>query len=280
MRHRKKLLLATILLAAAYAALCFWPHSNPEAVQALAALREMVEIDEDAKLPQPAPDNLPKGTQMQFSVAVAMINMTDATTGLFAEPGRNGEKAVVGRVKSDQGCWSIIESMRRKNVIIVLSEPICTTLLGQQATFATGASVPVISPPGSVGELPTVNYRDIGTTFRVAGHVTTGGAIVLDVECELSQRGRSKTVATAQGPMEIPEVHSSKAKASVELKVGETLVIGGLSQKRPDRTLFKVPVLSELPGVGSWFSFQREREIEAELVILVTPRIITPLAAK
>ena len=39
MRHRKKLILATFVLAAGYAALCFWPHSNPEAVRALAAVQ-------------------------------------------------------------------------------------------------------------------------------------------------------------------------------------------------------------------------------------------------
>ena len=44
MRHRKKLLFGTILLTAAYAAWCFWPHSNPDAVRVLAAFRELVDL--------------------------------------------------------------------------------------------------------------------------------------------------------------------------------------------------------------------------------------------
>ena len=64
------------------------------------------------------------------------------------------------------------------------------------------------------------------------------------------------------------------------MKPGETLVIGGLSQKRIKKIAMQAPVLSKLPGVGSWFCFTRQREIEEELVILATPRIVTQVAAK
>jgi len=83
-----------------------------------------------------------------------------------------------------------------------------------------------------------------------------------------------RTVATSVGPLEIPDIHAIAAKARSELKPGETLVVAGLSHKRPDKSIFKLPVLGDLPGVGSWFQFTREREIEEELVVLVTPRIL------
>ena len=98
MRHRKKLLFATVLLIAAYVTWCFWPHSNPQAVRALAALREL--IDAQPVGAQPAADP-PDDPRFEVALVVAKLNMTEATRGLFCESA-DGVQLALGRI-GDQG---------------------------------------------------------------------------------------------------------------------------------------------------------------------------------
>jgi hypothetical protein len=79
MRHRKKLIAAALLfLAGGYAILCFWPHSNPEAVRALAALRGMIQTDESGEAPVLTEGKAPSRELIACEVVIATINMTDA----------------------------------------------------------------------------------------------------------------------------------------------------------------------------------------------------------
>jgi Flp pilus assembly secretin CpaC len=265
MRHRKKLIAAALLLlAGGYASLCFWPHSNPAAVRALAALREMVETDVVSEAPGVFEGNAPDDMRIDCEVVFATINMTDATTGLFAEPRRVNDTVTVGRIKKGN---EFPEMLRSTGVARIGSEPHLITVPGGRAEATWGGVVHIVAMT-SAGTAPVEIHRNVGTKMSVSPNVTAAGSFVLDIECELTQVGR-QTIATP-----IPDIHVISAKARAELKPDETLVLGGLSQKRPNREMFKLPVLGELPGIGSWFRFIREREIDEELVVLVSPRIV------
>lgn len=277
MRHRKKLLFATTLLAGAYAALFFWPHTNPEAVRALDMMRGMIEIVEAAEASPVAETKFRDDVMIELRVATAAINMTDATAGLFAPPGRKREKTVVGRVKSTQRFLVIAHSTSSINIDDMSLIQIQS---GQKAGIVSGAEVEVA--PASLGRAAApllVQDPNAGTNWTIGARITAAGMIEVELEFKQTRSGRKRTEITDAGPKVVTDVHSISAKARAELKTGESLVVGGLSQKRPECTMVKLPGLSELPGVGSWFSFRQEREIEEELVILVTPRIVTPVAA-
>jgi Flp pilus assembly secretin CpaC len=295
MRHRKKLISAVILLAIAYATICFWPHSNPDAVRALAALREIVQLDEATEAP-PAMGGEPQNdVQICLEIDVVAVNMTDATAGLFAQPGRVDDTRIVRRTKN---ATPFLKMLRDIGVAQLIGSPRLTTVSGQTASLSSGGEVAVPAPttagtmkppspapqPRMAVPAPTpagtmVTYRKVGTTVSMTARVTAEGGIILDFEFEQAQLGKIRSVATDQGQMAIPEIHKVSAHARAELKPGETLIVGGLAQKRPEKSVFKLPVLGELPGVGSCFQFTREREIEEELILLVTPRILSAEAA-
>jgi Flp pilus assembly secretin CpaC len=274
MRHRKKLIAAALLvLVGSYATICFWPHSNPEAVRALAALREMVDRYETPE-GVPAVDGVARDdVQVVIECEIAGINMTDATAGLFAQPGKVDDTRIVRRTKNTT---PFLGTLRDMGVATLTTSPRFTTLSGQTAHCTHGGQVPITTstPAGTV-----VTYRTVGTTLGMTARVAAEGGIILDFEFEQAQLGKIRSVATDQGQMAIPEIHKVSAHARAELKPGETLIVGGLSQKRPEKSVFKLPVLGELPGVGSWFQFTREREIEEELTLLATPRILNANAA-
>jgi type II secretory pathway component GspD/PulD (secretin) len=69
-------------------------------------------------------------------------------------------------------------------------------------------------------------------------------------------------------------VKATRASAYAELKAGETLFIGGLTQRSLETAIVKTPWLGDLPGIGSWFCFRRQREIDEELMVLATPRVV------
>jgi len=116
----------------------------------------------------------------------------------------------------------------------------------------------------------------VGAKVDVYVKITGPDTVRLKFGCELSHIAGRKTVATPQGPVEQPDVKAVRASAEEELKTGEALFIGGLTQKAEGRVAFKAPYLGDLPGIGSWFCFTRQREFDEELVVLVTPRIIRP----
>jgi Flp pilus assembly secretin CpaC len=273
MRHRKKLIVAVLLLAVAYATICFWPHSNPEAVRALAALREMVDRYETPEGAAAVDGQARDDSQIVIECDIVAINMTDATAGLFAQPGRVDDTRIVRRTKNAE---TLLELLRNIGATHLISSPRFTTISGQTARFSFGGQVaiPTPTPAGTV-----LTYHAIGTTLGMTPRVTAEGRFLLDFEFEEAQPGKTRLITTDQGQMAIPEIHKVSAHARAELKSGETLLVGGLSHKRPEKSVFKLPVLGDLPAIGSWFQLTREREIEEELVVLVTPRILNANAA-
>src|SRR5262249_47980362 len=153
----------------------------------------------------------------------------------------------------------------RSTGVKLISRPSFVTVPGQRAEANFGGVV-TVSAATSAGAAPVVITRNVGTKASVSPNVTATGNFVLDIEFELTQMD---PVATS-----IPNFSVISAKVRAELKPDETLVVGGLSQKRPNRELFKLPLLGELPAVGSRFCFIRERVIDEELVVLISPRIV------
>ena len=62
---------------------------------------------------------------------------------------------------------------------------------------------------------------------------------------------------------------------NVRVKDGDTLVIAGMMREQEDRTISKVPFLGDIPGIGGLFRSTQTTKTKSELVILVTPKIIT-----
>ena len=118
--------------------------------------------------------------------------------------------------------------------------------------------------------------RSAGFQVGVQPDVTKSGDLKLSVDCELFYVAGRKTISTPQGPVQEPDVKAIRASATGEVKAGEALFIGGLTNKATGRVAFKTPYLGDLPGIGSWFCFTRQRQFDEELVVLVTPRIIRP----
>ncbi|MCI0683643.1 MAG: type II and III secretion system protein [Gemmataceae bacterium] len=167
-----------------------------------------------------------------------------------------------------------LEALRTEQLAKVLSEPRVTTLSGQKADILSGGEVPVVLV-SSVGSPPTVQYKPFGTTVEFTPVVMENGKIQITVAAELSNRNAANDL-NVPGAF-APGFDTRRARSVIQMEDGQTLAIGGLIQNTIGALTNKVPILGDIPFLGTAFSSTRYEEREEEMIILVTPRLVAPM---
>ena len=171
---------------------------------------------------------------------------------------------------------SQIEALEVQGVTKVLARPILTTLNGRPAEFLVGGEqpYPIQTTPLSS---PTVEFKKFGTRLNFVPVILSPDKIRLNLVPEHSSV--NFTQALVIGGNQVPQFITQRIHTTVEMEPGQTLVLGGLLQTESDAEVQKVPILGDLPVVGAAFRHVRHQERELELIIIVTPRLVSPLNA-
>lgn len=156
----------------------------------------------------------------------------------------------------------------------VLAEPTLVALSGQSANFLAGGEIPVPIAQG-LGTT-SIEYKPFGIGLTVSPTVLSNQRIVLKVAPEASDLDYTNAV-TLSG-VAVPALTTRRADTTVELGDGESFVIGGLVNRTTTSNVDKVPLLGDLPVLGTMFKRQDFQQNERELVIVVTPHLVKPLA--
>lgn len=156
----------------------------------------------------------------------------------------------------------------------VLAEPSLVALSGQSASFLAGGELPIPVPQG-LGTT-TINYKAFGIGLTVTPTVLGPNRIALKVAPEASDL--DYTNAVVLNGVSVPAITTRRADTTVELGDGETFVIGGLVSQNIISQVSKIPLLGDIPIIGSFFRDMRYSRQDKELVILVTPHLVQPLA--
>ena len=157
-----------------------------------------------------------------------------------------------------------LELQRKANII---SNPRITTVDNREAKILVGQKIPLIVQDvagNAVSQLTT-----IGIQLKVTPHLTADRKIVLDIHPEVSDLS---TQSTVQGGVII---NTSEADTRVMVDDGQTAVIGGLIRDNTGRVRTGVPILMDIPLLGYLFSSTSDIEQKRELVIFVTPSLVT-----
>jgi general secretion pathway protein D len=167
----------------------------------------------------------------------------------------------------------------------VLSTPSLVVMNNQQAQITVGTQVPVISTSivgvnttGTIANNNATNvsntgigqasYISTGVTLDITPRVNPGGLVYMDVSQEDSTPG---TAPQGQNP----PISQRNLKTQVAVQSGETVLLGGMIQDQEIDSKSGVPLLSSIPLVGSLFSSTDKNRHRTELIILITPRVIT-----
>ena len=154
-----------------------------------------------------------------------------------------------------------------------LAEPNLTALSGQEATFLAGGEYP-IPVRGDNGEI-TVEYKPFGVEMAFTPTVVDGDVINLAINSAVSGIDNTVTVGAGNG-ISLSGFKRREAETTVEMRDGESFAIAGLLQDDFTDLNGQVPWLGDVPILGALFRSAEYKRNQTELVIIVTPHLVTP----
>lgn len=154
----------------------------------------------------------------------------------------------------------------------ILSTPRLMVLDNKEASIQVGQDIPVAtqdlsSSTGSTSSsvTRTYQYRSTGIILRVKPTINTEGLLTLEISQEVSSAGSGDT----------PILSMRRISTSVAVAHAQTIALGGLMKEESAHTIEKVPLLGDIPLLGHLFKTTSQSSSKTELLILVTPTIIT-----
>lgn len=160
----------------------------------------------------------------------------------------------------------LIEALETKGMVRTLAEPNVVAISGQSASFLAGGEYPV---PGADG---AISYKPFGVELSFTPTVIDDNHISLRLNTKVSALDRSVAVGDLFG------FKSRSTNTTVEMRDGQSFAIAGLLQDDFDDTVGQVPWLGDVPILGALFRSTDFARRQSELVIIITPHLVTPVS--
>jgi pilus assembly protein CpaC len=168
----------------------------------------------------------------------------------------------------------LLEALESKGLVRTLAEPNLTALSGQEATFLAGGEIPI--PVAQENDTISVEYKPFGVELAFTPTVVDGDVINIQINSSVSSIDPTNTFTT-NGGLTLTAFRRREAETTVEMRDGESFAIAGLLQDDFRDLNSQVPWLGDIPVLGALFrSADYERNL-SELVIIVTPHLVTPV---
>ena len=199
-------------------------------------------------------------------------------TGTSQSPG--GSIRVTRGSSDRQG---VLTARADKDLVKILAEPTITAIHGQEGSFLAGGRIYIPVPQTSSAGATTITLeeKEFGVGLRFLPTVLEDGLINLRVTPEVSELSQEGTLIRGANNVTslLPAITTRRASTTVQLRDGESFVIGGLIKSNVTEAIKAFPVLGELPIIGALFrstSFQTQK---SELLFVVTPHLARPMAS-
>ena len=171
-----------------------------------------------------------------------------------------------------------ISAAAADNRLNVISSPHILASNNKEAKIQIGTSEPILTntftttATSTIGVVEgTIEYKDVGIILTVTPRISDGGLITLDIQVEKS----TADVKNVFDRTNVPFFNKTTAKTVLSVLEGQTIVIGGLIDDQRKRNKGGIPFLSKIPILGALFGTQDFADKKRELVLLMTPHIIT-----
>lgn len=167
-----------------------------------------------------------------------------------------------------------LSALEEDNAARVLAQPNLLVNDGEKADIHVGGEIPIPVPSvGPTGTTVTIEYKPYGVQLEIEPEITPDGRIRLRISPEVSAIDPAQSVVVSG--LSIPAFRTRRTTTTVDVRDGETLAIGGLIQHEQSQVVNRVPFLSSLPIIGELFKHREWQEGKTELVVLVSPLIVT-----
>jgi len=170
---------------------------------------------------------------------------------------------------------TIIHAAKTDGDARILSTPVVLTTDNTEAKITIGEEHPIITSSSSSGDSDraraTYEYRNIGINLTVTPHINPEGYVVMDITQTADDVGSNVTI----DGNEVPIILKREMSAQVAVQDRSTIVLGGLVNKSTRKSATKIPILGDIPLIGWFFSSHNNSEARGELVVLLTPYVLT-----
>lgn len=163
-----------------------------------------------------------------------------------------------------------LSALENENKAEIISSPRVTTANQKEALIEQGYEIPYNESASSGAT--TVAFKKAVLSLKVTPQITPDNNVILDLH--VTQDDIYKDVSTGNGGTAVA-LSTQAINTQVLVKNGETLVLGGIYNRSIKKTVSKVPVLGDIPGVGVLFRSTTNANTKKELLIFVTPKIVT-----
>lgn len=174
---------------------------------------------------------------------------------------------------------ALIDAQKKDDLVKILAEPNIVAISGQEGSFLAGGEILIPVPQGN-GTI-TMESKQYGVGLRATPTVLDEGQIHLRVQPEVTDLVGFTSVVTnaaAQSSTLVPTLTTRRVSTTVMLREGQSLAIGGLLQDNTRGSINRFPLLGDIPVLGALFRSTEYQQAKSELVIIVTPRLVKPLA--
>ena len=156
----------------------------------------------------------------------------------------------------------------------MLAKPNMTAIDGTQAIYFAGQEVPYISTPaqtqGTNFTPATVDFKTIGITLNFKPRIDRDGSITLEVNPQVSSL--VGFIDLGSGAM-APQTQTRQATATVRVKSGDVLVLGGMISEEERESFSRIPFLYKLPLFGQLFETKTRTKERTEVIVILRPVI-------
>ncbi len=231
------------------------------------------------------------GTITLFDGAGNAIDAAGSKTQPFAAAGfassvTQASKTAAGLrlgVLNDHINLDVMFSAAKDNVKArLLANPKVLVLNGRPADIKIVSEIPYqeLTQTSGGGNIGTTKFKEVGVQLQVTPQLTRDGKVRLMLKPTFSVQTGNVPIFIPQGsgtPISSaqPVVDKREAQTFALIQDGQTVVIGGLRKRDVVQELSTVPLLSDIPLLGELFKFRGEKAVNSELIVFITPHIIT-----
>lgn len=174
---------------------------------------------------------------------------------------------------------ALMKALAKQSKLNVLATPSLMVLNNQEGQIQVGDQVPITTGQvtsalgAGLGTVNSIQYRDTGVILTVRPRVNAGGTVTLDLVQQVSRPQKTDT-----SNLDSPTIRNRQIKSTVVVKDKDTITLGGLIQDSREQAVSGIPWLSALPIIGPLFGSYSRTVDRTELVVLLTPRVVTDRA--
>lgn len=169
---------------------------------------------------------------------------------------------------------AILSVLEEYDLARTLAQPTLVSLSGQQAEFLAGGEVPI--PIGESNGRISIEFKEYGVKLVFVPTVLTGDVIDMRTYVEVSELDEVNSLKLTG--IEIPAFVMRKADSHLRIQDGMTFAMAGMLKERTKAYRSQIPILGDIPILGSLFRYVKHGREETEIVIFVTPELVRPMA--